>query len=342
MTSDSSFQDDLGGLPTPNVNLNLAKSFGPLRVLSLTGGGFRGLFTARTLVTVCAQARHTGPLDKSFDVFAGTSIGGLMACALSVGVLPHRVLDAIDAEGATIFEPRKATTMRRALFGTLYDEGHLSKAIDACLGKRGATRMCDLDKGLIIPTVDWVNGQVKVLLSGFFGAAHASEATLKEVCLATSAAPTYFKPGEIDGLPMLDGGLSVNNPDMLALTQIMTRRPGLMPNVEMLSIGTAGYSAPRSADKAERWGVGWLQDLPSFMMTVQERSAALQAQQLLDDRYLRLNHAGEPIEAFMKLDHASSQARDRLWAAADETAKLAYATNPAFIDRMFSPLRAAP
>lgn len=232
MASDNGFEDDLRGLPAPIVDLNLARGFGPLRVLSLTGGGFRGLFTARTLVEVCKQARHEGALDKSFDVFAGTSIGGLMACALAAGVLPHRVLDAIDGEGSAVFEPKTAPTLRRAVFGTLYDQDHLSRAVDACLGRLGAKRMCDLDKGLIVPTVDWVNGQVKVLLSGFFGASNASQATLKEVCMATSAAPTYFTPGEIDGLPMLDGGLAVNNPDMLALTQMMTRQPGVIPVVE--------------------------------------------------------------------------------------------------------------
>lgn len=43
----------------------------------------------------------------------------------------------------------------------------------------------------------------------------------------------------------------------------------------------------------------------------------------------------------MKLDDASSRARDKLWATADETARLAYERNPEFIDRMSSPLRPA-
>jgi patatin-like phospholipase/acyl hydrolase len=60
----------------------------PFRVLSLTGGGYRGLFTADTLVDLCDRAGCAGRLDHTFDVFGGTSIGGLMACALSVGIAP--------------------------------------------------------------------------------------------------------------------------------------------------------------------------------------------------------------------------------------------------------------
>ena len=57
--------------------------------LDLTVGGYRGLFTAQVLVELCQQAARPGRLDKSFDVFAGTSIGGFMACALAIGVPPR-------------------------------------------------------------------------------------------------------------------------------------------------------------------------------------------------------------------------------------------------------------
>lgn len=326
-------------MQAPEPRLNAAQTFSPLRVLSLTGGGYRGLFTGRVLVTLCQAARHTGPLDRSIDVFAGTSIGGLMACALAVGVLPYRVLDAIDANGPRIFKKQPAGSLRRLFFGSLYDTDNLSRAVDACLGKKASLRLSEIEKGLIIPAVDWTNGQVQVFSSGFFGKAFSSDATLKEVCLATSAAPTYFDPAQVDGKPMLDGGLAVNNPDTLAILELIRRLPGVIPRMEMLSIGTAGYKAPRAAGKANRSGLGWALDLASFMMDVQERTAAQQAQALLEDRYFRVNHHGEPIEAFMKLDTANDEAREKLMAAAVRTGNEAYAVNPEFIDRMFSSTR---
>ncbi|MDR0225456.1 MAG: patatin-like phospholipase family protein [Burkholderiaceae bacterium] len=333
------FQQALDALPQPLPGTGARQAFAPLRVLSLTGGGYRGLFTAQALVTLCRKAGHEGALDGAFDVFAGTSIGGLMACALAVGIAPRQVLEAIDAHGPRVFAPRKAGTLRRLLFGTLYDSGHLSEAIDACLGPHAATPMSAIAKGLVVPAVDWVHGRVQVFRSGFFGRAHASDATLKQACLATSAAPTYFEPGQIDGLPMLDGGLAVNNPDMLALMEIMRRSPASLERVEMLSLGTAGHQPLRPAEAASRAGLQWAADLPGFIMDVQERTASAQAGELLQQRYLRVNHEGEPLPAFMRLDLASGEARDRLLAAARQAATAAYAAHGQQIDRLFSPLR---
>lgn len=339
MPSEPGLQDDLGSLGAPEPRLNAGQAFAPLRVLSLTGGGYRGLFTGRALVTLCESARHEGPLDAAIDVFAGTSIGGLMSCALAVGILPYRVLDAIDAHGPHVFKKQAAGTLRRLFFGTLYDTDNLSKAIDACLGNKASVRLSEIKKGLIVPAVDWTNGQVHVFASGFFGKAFASDATLKDVCLATAAAPTYFDPAQVDGKPMLDGGLAVNNPDTLVILELMRRLPSSIARMEMLSIGTAGYEAPRAAEKAKRSALGWAPDLATFMMDVQERTAAQQAKALLEDRYLRVNHHGEPVEAFMKLDAANSEAREKLMAAAVKTGKSAYKDNPEFIDRMFSSAR---
>lgn len=199
-------------LRVPAPSFDVASVHRPLTVLSLTGGGYRGLFTAQVLVELCDRARRPGRLDDSFDIFGGTSIGGLMACALAVGVPPRRVLDAIDAHGPQVFVKKRQRTLRRVFFGTLYDSDNLAKAIDDCLGRAGRTKLKNIEAGVVIPAVDWAKGTVQLFLSGAFGKTHASEATLRDVCLATSAAPTYFKPYLIDGAAMLDGGLARSAP----------------------------------------------------------------------------------------------------------------------------------
>ncbi len=332
---------EIDALDVGESRITTAQAHGPLRVLSLTGGGYRGLFTARSLVCLGQAARQTGALNNAIDVFAGTSIGGIMACALAVGVIPHRVLDAIDAHGPTIFQEKSASTLRRALFGALYDTDHLSKAIDAALGPHASTRLSNLSHGLLVPAIDWSKGCVHIFMSAYFGKAHASDATLKEVCLATSAAPTYFEPAQVNGAPMLDGGLAANNPDVLAVLEILRRFPDVLHRVEILSIGTAGFEAHRAPSKAGRSGLGWAPDLPTFMIDVQERTAAAQAKSLLGPRYLRVNHPGEPQAAFTQLDAATPGAREALMRAADDAAKDAYALSGVFIDRMFNPGRAA-
>jgi predicted acylesterase/phospholipase RssA len=310
-------------------------------VLSLTGGGYRGLFTAQVLVELCERARRPGPLNRAFDVFAGTSIGGLMACALAVGVAPRRVLDAIDGYGPRIFPPKRQRTLRRVFFGSLYDAGNLASAVDDCLGKPNArTRLTDLNVGLIVPAVDWINGQTRVFMSAFLGKAHASEATLRDVCLATAAAPTYFDAHKVEGTPMLDGGMAANNPDALALMEIARRWPHRFARTEMLSVGTAGADSVRPAARVNKSGAGWAPDVANFMMTVQESTAAAQAKRLLGERYLRVNHIPTRRHpAFENMDIANDDTRAALLEAGSATAKTAYANHTAFIERMLTDRR---
>lgn len=58
-------------LRVPAPSFDVASAHRPLKILSLTGGGYRGLFTAQVLVELCDRARRPGRLDDSFDVFGG-------------------------------------------------------------------------------------------------------------------------------------------------------------------------------------------------------------------------------------------------------------------------------
>ena len=329
-------------LRVPVRTARTAQALAPLRVLSLTGGGYRGVFTGEVLVRLCALTKCEGSLEDVFDVFAGTSIGGLIACALAVGVAPRAVLQTIEKHGGRVFPPKRHRTMRRAIFGTLYDSSHLEEAIDECLGPNKDLKLRDLRKGLVVPAVDWVSGCTEVFVSGFLGKAYATDATLRELCLATSAAPTYFKPKQVDGAPMLDGGLSMNNPDVLALTEVARRWPERLAQLEMLSIGTAGADAPRDPRAAEKKGLAWAKTLPEYMMLVQERTASAQAARVLGRRYLRVNYTEGRDAAFLDLDVANDRARFTLLDAAATTATVAYRKHRTFIDRMLNKSIAKP
>lgn len=328
-------------LRVPDAPADTARVLAPLRVLSLTGGGYRGMFTAKVLVDLCKQARRTGRLDGAFDVFGGTSIGGLMACALAVGVAPQLVLDAIDLHGPDIFCKKRQRTARRVLFGTLYDSDNLAKAIDDCLGRSALTKLINVKAGLVVPAVDWERGTVQIFMSGAMGKAHAADVTLRDVCLATSAAPTYFKPHLVNGSAMLDGGLFANNPDTLILLEIARRWPKRFAQTQMLSIGTAGADAVRTAENAEKTGLAWSAKLANYMMTVQERAAAAQAQRTLGrNRYLRVNHAPTSKHpAFENMDITDDDARDMLLKTAARTAQLTYKSHMKFVDRILADRR---
>lgn len=71
---------------------------------SLSGGGYRGLFTA----TVLAAAERVGgrKLASCFDMIAGTSIGGILAIGIACGVPATDLAALIREHGTSIFESR--------------------------------------------------------------------------------------------------------------------------------------------------------------------------------------------------------------------------------------------
>ena len=333
---------DLPSAQPPALEPHAGSTTRPLRVLSLTGGGYRGLFSASVLADLCRLAGVDAGLEGRIEVFAGTSIGALMACALAVGVRPQRVLDAIDANGPSVFEPRPMNRIRQLMTGAVHDSDRLSAAIRQTLGHHASRPIGDIEVALVVPAVNWSTGEAEVFMSAPLGAAHASRVCLHDVCMASSAAPTFFRPHLIAGAAMLDGGLVANNPDILVLHEVLRRWPHAADRVEMLSIGTAGAGALRLPDEADQGAIAWARKLALFMIDVQEATAATQARRLLGDRYLRLSpDAAAAGPAFERLDLATAQARNALVRAGRETAQLAYTRHRAFIDRMLSVLRAS-
>src|SRR5690348_5019293 len=90
------------------------------RILSIDGGGIRGIIPASALV---ALEQQTGkPVRESFDFLAGTSTGALIAAAAAAGVPATRILDIYVNRAAEIFTPPKLIAdAERLIKGYMYD-----------------------------------------------------------------------------------------------------------------------------------------------------------------------------------------------------------------------------
>ena len=75
----------------------------PFRILSIDGGGIRGILPAKILTEL--EERYLGAKSAGdyFDLIAGTSTGGIIALALSMGLRAKEILNLYVEHGGEVF-----------------------------------------------------------------------------------------------------------------------------------------------------------------------------------------------------------------------------------------------
>src|SRR5258705_10792410 len=75
----------------------------PFRILSIDGGGIRGILPAAILTEL--EERYLGARSAGdyFDLIAGTSTGGIIALALSTGLRAKEILRLYVEHGGEVF-----------------------------------------------------------------------------------------------------------------------------------------------------------------------------------------------------------------------------------------------
>ena len=101
-----------------------------MRVLSIDGGGIRGLIPALVLAEI--EQRSGSRLFELFDLIAGTSTGGILACALLRPRLPlprRAARRALRRGGPEIFDRSLWQRIRSAegLLDEKYDAADLDR-----------------------------------------------------------------------------------------------------------------------------------------------------------------------------------------------------------------------
>lgn len=91
------------------------------RILSIDGGGVRGMFAAAFLAKI---EELTGKrIIEHFDLIAGTSTGGIIAIGLGLGVSPREIACLYRERADTIFPGRGGLRLIRALQHSPADRG---------------------------------------------------------------------------------------------------------------------------------------------------------------------------------------------------------------------------
>ncbi|XP_071711524.1 patatin-like protein 2 [Rutidosis leptorrhynchoides] len=261
-------------------------------ILSIDGGGVRGIIPATLLSFLESKLQEIdGPnarISDYFDVIAGTSTGGLMTTMLAVPGDDNRPrYSAEDIKQFYFYHapkifPRisrihflnKVANFFGAVVGPKYDGKYL-RSIARELMRNQTIKQTLTD--VIVPTFD-----IKRLQPMIFTTDDAKEfvwknALLSDVCIGTSAAPTYFPPhyfetidadGSTHSFDLIDGGLAANNPTQVAITHIIKEiligkhKYSDLESINgkrmlVLSLGTGipKRSEKYNAEAASKWGI---------------------------------------------------------------------------------------
>jgi len=214
------------------------------RILSLDGGGIRGVFPAALLSRLEEHLEH--PIGRYFDLIAGTSTGGIIAIGLGLGLPAREILRLYVEEGPAIFDQQHGSIenwVRQKACGLahLFVTKHSSASLQCALGRvLGRRRLGESQTRLVIPAWHPVLERVYI-----YKTAHHSrlETDYKQpaidAAMATAAAPTFLKPHMTESLvELVDGGVWANNPIGVAAIEAigMLGWPG--DKLKILSIGT--------------------------------------------------------------------------------------------------------
>jgi patatin-like phospholipase/acyl hydrolase len=118
-------------------------------------------------------------------------------------------------------------------------------------------------------------------------------ASLKDACRATSAAPTYLPSYKLafggKQRVLIDGGVYINNPALGAVSDALRSTKGLkITDIEVLSLGTGTYPAELGKKDTPSWGlVNWAQPITNIMMQATSNATEYECNELLK-KHLRI------------------------------------------------------
>lgn len=242
------------------------------KVLSIDGGGIRGIIPAMVLAEI---ERRTGKrIVEMFDLVAGTSTGGILALGLTKPgqdgkpeYSAKKLIDLYETEGGKIFYI--PVWHRIHSVGGLAEEKYPATGIEEVAKKYfGDLRLAEALTEVLVATYE-IEGRIP----WFFKRRYARDPQkqgydflMREVARATSAAPTYFEPLQLmvdpDGnRAFIDGGVYANNPAMCAYVEARKIHPE-EDDFLVVSMGTGELTRSLPYEEVKNWGLAlWAQPI---------------------------------------------------------------------------------
>ena len=214
------------------------------KILSIDGGGIRGVFAAAYLTQFENEADR--PLYEYFDLIAGTSTGGIIAIGLAMGISANEILNLYETRGAEIFSQQRTGAIGEIerylrefkwhFWGPKYNTNALQTILEEVFGER---KIGEAKTRLVIPAWHQQMGSVYIFKTAHHERLRTDYKELaREAAMATSAAPTYFQEFITSrDVGLVDGGVWANNPIAVAVAEGIGTLNWAPSDIRVLSIG---------------------------------------------------------------------------------------------------------
>lgn len=256
-----------------------------IRILSIDGGGIRGIIPATILVAFESYLKEYSGNSETrvadyVDLIAGTSTGGILTALYTCPDLKNptksrfsaqEVLDFYLQHGQTIFKKSFLHSLY-AVFGLAnarYNNKGYLELLNSILGE---IKLSELIRPCLICSYDIERRQAVLFNQLDPYRSDEGDFFVKDVIQATSAAPTYFQPALIrdskgENYSLIDGGVFANNPTLCAYAEASKLSRDRGDNYSIFSLGTGAILQPYPYSEAKNWGgAGWARPLFSILL----------------------------------------------------------------------------
>ena len=276
----------------------------PQRLLSIDGGGIRGILPLCQLVEL---ERVTGKLtQKSFKFVAGTSVGAIIAAGVAAGIPATDLLDQFIKMAGKVFTQRPWNQFIRLVSGHMYSITRLNNMLREALGNSADLTLNDLPIDLLVTAVRVKDGKPWYFVKDCgLNSQRTGHLKLVDCVTASAAAPTYFAPWTMPEDPaayaghgpigtLVDGGVSVTgNPVYQACVEAFyytgdkDQRNRYDPaNTIVVSLGTGSFLDRHPPTWLGSW-LSWL--LAEMLRSPSEQQTEIVRRHFTQTRCLRIN-----------------------------------------------------
>lgn len=287
--------------------------------LSLSGGGYKGLFTAHVLTEL--EEALSCKIAKKFDLISGTSIGGIIALALALEIPAQEIENLFIKNGKDIFKKR-CWFSNGLIFRSKYSNNGLHTVLEELFKDK---TIGDLKHRVLVTAVNYTDGKPQM-----FKTPHSpsiwkdQKMKLVDVAMSTSAAPMFFPVNSIKEGDFVDGGLVANHPGFFAMFEAEKYLGKNITDIYQLHIGTISQKYTFSSSKYEKASsfFSWKQKLFNLLFSCQEQTTDNLLNKYLGERYASIDsEIGNNQSKNIAIDKVSDTSTKLLIQKADNAVK---------------------